>query len=409
MSSSYNGNAAHITPFATFTITEPADLDPATAASVNNPGPFQILADLAAYASKIPIQPAFATSSLPAAATVNQGVGGGSGTSHYSLLHSLIAGVSNSKNLRFYYRTDDGAWIATQNASAGSGHWTADDTSKPANIFIFGGRLIPSTSASGFGFYTIDAPDVAGWFDCAPGLTGSQCWTGDFAFDQSTGFTLRPPDTAAAGIQIQGPAGSQALVGIGGNGDSTGLQGEGGPTNGIGVLGLGSGSGHGVKGVGSGSGAAGVDGHGGTGSPGVTGTGGAGGPGVLGFGSADYGVQGQGGVGFAGGGFTGGTNGDGVDGQGDGGGTGGTFTGGATGHGVVAVATGASADAVNAHAGARYGFATTANAQWAPLHIDPTPGTSAPANAQDGDIACYGSGGSRHFYGYVNGGWHQLD
>lgn len=49
MSSTYTGDASHITIGTPAAITQPADGDPASAASVNSPGPFEYITDFLAY------------------------------------------------------------------------------------------------------------------------------------------------------------------------------------------------------------------------------------------------------------------------------------------------------------------------------------------------------------------------
>lgn len=398
MATTYNGNPASVVPNVTQTITEPADLDPATAASVNNPGPFQQLADIAAYVSQINHKPNFPVANLPAAATVGFGASGGGGTSHYSLLNAYIAGASNGKNIRFYYRTDDGAWCIAQNAIAGAGKWTADDHTKPACLLVMGGTLFPNTANGGFGLFYLDAPPVAGWYDEYPVGTGNR-WTGDFSLDLATNgaFQIDVPTSATNGLVVNGPPNANAIqgnatgtnaagvdghggtaspgvAGVGGAG-GPGMLGIGGSGNTIGVYGLGTGTGPGVEGDGSGSGV-GVLGTSSGNAPGVDGEGNGTGPGVFGRAAGgNYGVQGQGGPNFAGGGFTGGAgNADGVAGQ-------------ATGNGSGVHGSGASGPGLKGNSVSGIGCVLFGNATSSPLNIQGAayPG-GFPSVPNEGDI-----------------------
>ncbi len=415
MATTYDGVAANITPYATFAITEPSDGDAATAASVNSPGPFQHLADLGAFAAQIPIQPSLATSALPTPGTVGYGSGGGGGTNDYSLLWAYHAGTSNSKNLRFYYRTNDGAFAIVQNAIAGGGVWTADDATKPSAMWVFGGTLTPASDNSGFGFFW-KATSSGGWYDAEPGV-GAASWDTGFSFDNDM----------FDGFNFSGPPGNAGFAATGGSGDSAGGFFTGGLDNGPGTYTQGTGTGAGTYSIGGGSSGRGVYGQGGSPdgvggyfrgegtAPGALFFGGSsGGPGGAGNGEAGGdGWQGNGQGSGSGGVFTGGSTGEGVKGNGGSvSGHGGKFQGGpntdgllATGgsgstNGVVGVGSG-TGSGLQGSSPTGYGADLSGNATRAALRLEPL--STDPSSASEGDI--YWNGTSHTLKVYDGSNW----
>jgi hypothetical protein len=150
LATSYVGNPATPSLASGVTIVEPADGDGANAASVNNPGPFQQIADLVSLLAlgPLPGQTVASGSPIPSFAPpvlIDIDSGHKQAVSYQLLWSYALASGTNKRHIRAFMR-GDGVLTLTMNANVtnngvGSGWWIPDDPAFASTALWIGGDM----------------------------------------------------------------------------------------------------------------------------------------------------------------------------------------------------------------------------------------------------------------------------